>query len=249
MSTLYLHAVGLDGHVWDDVTAALADHDALVPDLPGHGAEPALPGPVTLAALVDHLAALVDAHGDGPVDVVGLSLGSMLAQQLAVHRPDRVRSLVLACGGMATDPEVSRGRAATTREEGMAPTVPTTLRRWFSPEALATPDHPGVAYARRRLLTDDPRVVAECWDAMASHDLREALGGIHAPTTVVAASGDASVPPAAMRAVAERVPDARYVEIAGPHIVVLENAAAFARVLEEHRSRVGARVGSGRHGS
>lgn len=244
MTTLYLHAVGLDGHAWDDVTAEVADRDALVPDLPGHGIAPALAGPVFLGALVDHLTALVEARADGPVDVVGLSLGSMLAQQLAVHRPDHVRSLVLACGGMVTDPAVSRQRAATTREQGMAPTVPATLRRWFTADALADPDHPGVAYARRRLLTDDPGVIADYWDAMATHDSREGLSGVRVPTTVVGASGDASVPPCAMQAVAERIPGARYVELDGPHIVVLENAAGFARVVGEHRSRFGAEAGS-----
>lgn len=244
MTILYLHAVGLDGRVWDDVIAMTADDDALAPDLPGHGSAPAPSGRVSLDALVDHLAALVAGRDDGPADVVGLSLGSMLAQQLAVHRPECVRSLVLACGGMATDPAVSRQRAATTREQGMAATVPDTLRRWFSPEALATPEHPGVDYARRRLLTDDPDVVADYWEAMGTHDLRDRLAEIRVPTTVVGATGDASVPPATMRAIAELVPGARYVEVAGPHIVVLEEAATFARVVDGHRGRVGAGIGS-----
>jgi pimeloyl-ACP methyl ester carboxylesterase len=240
VTILYLHAVGLGGQVWDDVAA---DEDALAPDLPGHGAAPALTGGVSLAALVDHLAALVRAQDDGPADVVGLSLGSMLAQQLAVHRPELVRSLVLACGGMATDPTVSRCRAVITREQGMAATVPETLQRWFSPEALAAPGHPGVDYARCRLLADDPEVVADYWEAMATHDLRDRLAEIRVPTTVVGATRDASVPPVAMRAVAELVPGADYVEMDGPHIVVLENPADFARAVGAHRSRVGARIG------
>ncbi|MCW2720195.1 alpha/beta fold hydrolase [Pseudonocardia sp.] len=234
MSTLYLHAVALDGRLW----AGVARAGALTPDLPGHGSAPPLDGPVTMATLTAHVAGLLD----GPADVVGISLGSMLAQQLAVHRPELVRSLVLASGGMATDPAVSRQRAENTRRVGMTGTLDATLDRWFTPAALADPDHPGVGYARPRLLADDPEVVAAYWDAMAGHDLREHLGGIRVPTTCIGATGDASVPVAAMRALAERVPGARMREIAGPHIVVLENGPAFAAEVERHLAWVDERV-------
>lgn len=230
----YLHAVALDGRLWDGVACP----GALTPDLPGLGTAPRLPGPLTMAALVDHVAGLLD----GPTHVVGLSLGSMIAQQLAVRRPELVRSLVLACGGMATDPAVSRARAADTRRDGMAGTLDTTLCRWFSEQALADPDHPGVAYARRRLLADDPAVVADYWDAMAGHDLAGRLAEITAPTTCVAAAGDVSVPVAAMQQVAERIPGARLRVVDGPHIAVLENPAGFTAVVDEHLARVGEEV-------
>jgi 3-oxoadipate enol-lactonase len=226
MTTVYLHAVALDGRLWQGVTP----DGALTPDLPGHGTAPPLERPVGFGALVDHVASLLD----GPADLVGISLGSMLAQQMAVRRPELVRSLVLACGGMATVPAVSLQRAADTRRDGMAATVPSTLERWFTPAVLAQPGHPGVAYARQRLLDDDPGVVADYWTAMAEHDLSERLGEIRVPTTVLAATSDVSVPVAAMQAVADRIPGSRFVTIDGPHIVVLENAAGFTDVVDAH---------------
>jgi 3-oxoadipate enol-lactonase len=226
VTVVYLHPIALDGSLW----SAVAPPEALTPDLPGFGTTPPLSGPVGMAELVEYVAGLLD----GPADLVGMSLGSMLAQQIAV------RSLVLACGGMRTDPAVSRQRAEDTRRDGMTGTVDETLRRWFTADALAAPDHPGVAYARRTLLADDPAVVADYWAAMADHDVTDELGAVRAPTTCLGATVDVSVPVAAMRAVAERIPGARFEEIPGPHIAVLEEPDAFAAAVAEHLQRVGA---------
>ena len=241
MTAFYLHAVGLDGTLWRGVARA----GARTPDLPGHGRAPALAGDVTMAALVEHVAGLIEESGGGPADLIGISLGSMVSQEVAVHRPDLVRSLVLACGGMRTDPAVSRQRAADTRSAGMSGTLDVTLRRWFTEAALTDPDHPGVARARARLLADDPAVIADYWAAMAGHDLSGgALGAVTVPTTCIGATSDASVPVAAMRAVADAIPGARMVEIPGPHIVVLEEPAGFVAAVDEHFAWVGQQVGA-----
>jgi 3-oxoadipate enol-lactonase len=120
----------------------------------------------------------------------------------------------------------------------MAGMLDTTLERWFTPAALADADHPGVGYARRTLLADDPDVFATYWDAMADHDLRDRIAGVRVPTTVVAAEGDLSVPVDAMRAIADLVDGARFEVIDGPHIVPLENPDGFRAVLARHRDRV-----------
>ncbi|MFC4942999.1 alpha/beta fold hydrolase [Pseudonocardia sp. GCM10023141] len=239
MTVVYLHAVGLDGALWTDV----ARPGALTPDLPGHGGAPRPAGPLTMAALVEHVADLIEEHGGGPADLVGISLGSMVAQQVAVHRPELVRSMVLACGGMRTDPAVSAQRSADTRLLGVTGTLDVTLRRWFTAAALADPDHPGVAWARARLLADDADVVADYWAAMAGHDLTGALGAVTVPTTCIGATADASVPVAAMRAVADAIPGGRMREIPGPHIVVLEEPAGFVAAVDEHLAWVDTQVG------
>ncbi len=229
MPTVFLHPIGLDARLWDD----FARPGDLALSFPGFG-DTRLAGPPTFAGLADFVADQLTE----PADLVGVSLGSMVAQHTALLRPDRVRSIVLACGGMATSPETSRQRARDTREGGMAGVLDQTLDRWFTPAALADEDHPGVGYARRRLLADDPEVFAAYWEAMAEHDLRDRIAGVRVPTTVVAAAGDKSVPVEAMRAIAELVDGARFEVIDGPHIVPLENADGFRAVLAGHLGRV-----------
>lgn len=230
MSVVFLHAIALDRGMWRDVAVA----GELTPDLPGHGIATPLDESVTFELLVEHVARLLD----GPADFVGLSLGSMLAQHIAIDRPELVRSLVLACGGMYVPEEVALQRAEDTLRLGMAATIPSTLERWFSPEALAEPDHPGVTYARRRLLDDDPKIVSAYWSAIARHDLRDRLHQITAPTTVIAATGDKAFPVGALRGLADAIPGARYVEITGPHILALENPIDLRSAIDEHLSRI-----------
>jgi 3-oxoadipate enol-lactonase len=225
LTTVYLHPVGLDGALWHDV----AVEDSLTPHFPGFG-DTALDGPVSFDRLVEHVAGLLTE----PADLVGMSLGSMVAQHVAVRRPDVVRSLVLCCGAAATKSEVSLARAEATRQGGMKAVLDTTLDRWFSAQTLGQQGHPGVEYARRRLLTDDPEVFAAYWQAMAEHDLRTELGAVRVPTTVLAGEQDRAVSVADMRELADHIPRSRFEVVPGPHILHLENPDGFTDVVRRH---------------
>jgi pimeloyl-ACP methyl ester carboxylesterase len=228
--TVFLHPIGLDARMWRDI----AGPGDLALSFPGFGDPPSADAP-GFPGLVE----FVTSRLTQPADLVGVSLGSMVAQHIAVSRPDAVRSLLLACGGAATDPVSARQRARAARATGMAGVLRSTLERWFSADALADRTHPGVAYARERLLDDDPEVFAAYWEMMAGHDVRDRLSDVTVPTTVLAASGDRAVPVTAMRGVADRVAGARFEVIDGPHIVPLENRAGFVDVLRRHLDRVG----------
>jgi pimeloyl-ACP methyl ester carboxylesterase len=230
---VYLHPVGLDGRFWDGVAVA----GALTPDLPGFGDTPPA-GSLSFAELVDFVAGLLPA-GE-PADIVGLSLGSMVAQHVAIRRPELVRSVVFACGSAAAGAEACLQRAEQTRDSGMEGVLVSTLERWFSPQALATEGHPGVAYARRRLLADDPATFAGYWEAMAEHDLTSSMETVRVPVTVIAATADAAVPVSVMADLADRIPGARLETIDGPHMVPLEDAAGFAALVTRHLERVAA---------
>jgi 3-oxoadipate enol-lactonase len=233
VSVLYLHPVGLDGHVWDEV----AVDGGLAPSFPGFGETPRLDQAPSFAAMVEFVAAQLD--GSGPADIVGCSLGSMVAQHVAVDRPGLVRSLVLACGAGRTSADAARQRAAASRAGGMAAVLPSTLERWLTPEALAQDGHPGLAYARDRLLRDDPEVFASYWDFMAGHDMMDTLGQIRVPVTVIAAESDRAAPVAAMAETASRIPGARFEQMPGPHILPLENAAGLRDAIARHLGQFG----------
>jgi 3-oxoadipate enol-lactonase len=226
---VFLHPIGLDRHIWADVHVP----DAASLDLPGHGGTPAVDR-VSLAGLVDYVLAQLT----GPATLVGLSLGGMVAQQVALREPAAVTSLVVACSTSASDPTVMLERAAATRQAGMAGVLDTTLERWFTPAALATPGHPGVEYARRRLLADDPEVVAQYWEAMAAHDVRARLPSLKVPATFIAGAADRASSVAVLEGMAEAVPDAVLRVLDGPHMLPLERPREFTEVLSEHLERV-----------
>jgi 3-oxoadipate enol-lactonase len=225
MPVLYLHPIGLDGRLWQGIAA----ESALTPDFPGFGAS-TLVGRPTFDLLVDSVAALLTE----PADIIGVSLGSMVAQHVAVERPELVRSLVLACGSARAHAEASRQRAAATRAGGMTAVLPSTLERWLTESTRSTPGHPAVGYVTQCLLGDDPEVFASYWDEMAGHDMLDSLGLIDVPTTVIAADSDRAVPVPEMAEAAGRIPGARFEVLPGPHILPLENQAGFRDAVTRH---------------
>ena len=188
-----------------------------------------------MASLADEVAQSYD----GPIDVAGCSLGAMVAMHLAIRHPDRVRSLFAACTGPSADPDVMEQRAADAERLGMAGVLEVTLERWFTAAALAQrPEHPGVTYARERLLALDPHAFADGWRAIGGHDARAQLGHVTATTTVVAGTADAAASVERVKGISDRVPGARLVILDGPHMMLLEQPVAFGGALADHLERV-----------
>ena len=157
--------IALDAGCWERVP--LPDIPTVKHVFPGFGGRPRAATQPTMASLADEVAASYE----GPLDVVGVSLGGMVAQHLTIRHPDRVRSLLTACTGASADPATMAQRAADAETLGMAGVLDVTLRRWFTEPLLAVePEHPGVAYARRTLLALDPHCFADGWRAIGGHD-------------------------------------------------------------------------------
>jgi 3-oxoadipate enol-lactonase len=231
-STLVLlHPVGLNGGSF----SFLSFDDAAMPDLLGHGSRPRSPG-MTLERIADDVAANVA----GPLHLAGFSFGGMVAIQLALRHPERVRSLLVACAPAAVDRDVILARADLA-EAGMEGALDSTLRRWFTPAALAQPGHPGVEYSRASLLALDPLAFADGWRAIAGHDAVDRLHELDLPVTCLAGTHDVSSPPDQVRVIADGVDGARFVQIDAPHIAYLEEPAAVAAVITEHLAGIALR--------
>jgi 3-oxoadipate enol-lactonase len=228
VTLVLLPPVGLDERCWDWL-------DLPVPAIrhvyPGFGGRPAGDQPADLDAWADEVAGL---GGGEPLDVAGISMGSMIAQHLALRHPDRVNSLLLACTGGSADPATALARAAAAEAGGMTGLAEPTLARWFTAGALAQPGHPGVAYARAALLALDPASWAAGWRAIARHDVLARLGAVTAPVTCIAGAGDLAAPPERVRRLAGAIPGARFTVLDGPHMIHLENPAAFSAALAAH---------------
>lgn len=232
---LLLHPVGLDRHAWDDVASRLAAHHRVVaPSLRGHGTSPAEPGPWTMQDLAADVHRLLNGGDYGPVHVIGMSMGGMVAQQLALDHPDDVASLVLIATAAGFDADTratlrTRGRQAL--DGGMATVVDETLARW-----VTTHDRSDavLGYLRRRLLDDDPRAWAHSWQAIADFDIRQRLGEIDRPALVLGGTADASITPAVSAALAAALPAATLQIVTdAAHLAPLERPAQYATLITE----------------
>lgn len=225
MAVLFLHPVGLDRHA-----AAFLDlPDVTAVTFPGHGdRRRARPG-LTLADMADEIAG----HHTGPFDVVGASLGAMVAMHLALDHPGLVRSLVLACTTPDGATETMEARAAATEERGSAGMLDDTMTRWFTADGLASGAQ-YLDYSRDRLLAMDPGALADTWRAIGTHHVVDRLGKITVPTTCIAGRVDASTPLEVMRDLDDRLPTSRLVELDAPHMAFMENADEFAAAVRAH---------------
>jgi 3-oxoadipate enol-lactonase len=97
-----------------------------------------------------------------------------------------------------------------------------------------TGGHPGVQYARERLLGDAPEAFAASWRALADQDAAAGLPSLRVPVTVLHAESDVTGSAAAKAAMVARMPHARLAAVPGPHMVQLENPAAFQQAVIGH---------------
>jgi 3-oxoadipate enol-lactonase len=231
---LLLHPLGVDRSFWDVVLPALDGFEVLTYDFPGHGRTPAPEEPYTIEDLADQARALLRQGGHAPVDVVGVSLGGLVAQRLAADAPDLVRRLVVV-DAVAVYPEpmreMWRDRAARAPLEGVEPFLEPTLALWFTADRLAE-GGPVVEQARRSFLAGEGKGYALACRALADVDLTDALDRITAPTLVVCGADDAPPFTAAARDLGDRLPDARLVWLApARHAGVLEQPGQFSEAL------------------
>jgi pimeloyl-ACP methyl ester carboxylesterase len=103
-TVMFLHGVSLDSTSWTPLLRAAGPvgQPWLLVDMPGFGRSDPLPGPTSLDALCAALVDVVDDVADGPVHVVGHSMGGFVALHLAATRPDRVRTLATLSGSYVT---------------------------------------------------------------------------------------------------------------------------------------------------
>ncbi len=230
MKLLLLPPIGNDIGCW----RWLAAREARPHLYPGHGQRPQS---MTLAELADDAIAVEE----GEVDLLGVAMGGVIAQHILLRHPDRVRSAVLACTSGRSDSKALLARAEAAETRGMAAVTSSTLERWFTPNALAQPEHPGVAYARASLLGVDPYALGDAWRALATHDVIDQLGGVRAPVTVVAGTEDTTTPVSRIESLQTRIPGSRMELLPGPHMIHLEEPDQLRALLERHLAWVESR--------
>lgn len=241
-----IQGVGVCGKAWKPQVDRLSLlHQCLTFDNRGMGgSQPA--GALTIEQMAHDAIALMDAEGWYAVHVVGHSMGGLIAQQLALLAPERVRSLSLLC-------TFARGADATKITAQMAWIGLRTrvgLRSWRRRAFLTLVSPPGTVPADSEKLAahvselfghdigDQPPVVMKQLAAMKRHDVTSRLGELGSiRTLVVSARHDLIAPPASGRAIAAGIPNARFVELAdAAHGAPILDAERINALLLEHLS-------------
>ncbi|MFK7944596.1 MAG: 3-oxoadipate enol-lactonase [Paracoccaceae bacterium] len=228
---LFANSLGTDLRLWDAVLPLLPRGLRFVRyDKRGHGLSDCPDGPYTMETLTADAAALIEGLALGPVAVVGLSIGGMIAQGLAAGRPDLVNGAVLSCTAarMGT-PEIWEGRMAAVRAGGIDSIADAVMERWFSPSFRASPK----MSPWRNMLTRTPVAgYLGCSGALATADLTSSTPGIDRPVMAIAGEVDGSSPPAVVKATADLIKGARFHTVPGVgHLPCVEAPEAYAALI------------------
>jgi pimeloyl-ACP methyl ester carboxylesterase len=247
---ILIHGLGNPGaRDWAQVIPALAaGYDVYALDLPGFGASDKGNHLYSPANYVRVLDALFAGRLKRPANVVGHSMGGVIALAYAIAYPDRVRRLIVADAAGVLHRSVYGeflGRAMAERKVGAENPWFEMLARLITVQAENLPPKGALSIespqVRQRLLRGDPKTIAAF--ALAEHDLSRGLRAIRAPTLIIWSSDDKVAPLRTGQALASAIPGARLAVIAdaghAPQLMQPERFNALLR--DELRGKLDAR--------
>lgn len=240
---LMIQGLGASKNAWNLQRIAMATRFRIISfDNRGAGRSDKPEESFTLEQMADDAIAVLDAAGIDTAHVVGASMGGVISQIVAVKFPHRVRSLTLVCTACRNHPwrqELLQTWAKTAADKGMIEVgkvaaqwvmSPRSFRRlvpaftWMGPLAALRPRHSFVSQIDAILNTRE--------------DLVEQLSTITAPTMVIVGNQDILTPRGDSEEIAERIPNAELVVIAGAaHGLMMEHSSTFNRILIEFLQR------------
>jgi 3-oxoadipate enol-lactonase len=229
------HALGCNLQMWDpQMTALEGRFRVLRYDTRGHGASDVPAGAYTLEQLVADAAGLLDALSIEKVHFVGLSMGGMIAQGLALSHPERLDRLALCDTSAFMPPQaqpIVQERIETARKEGLSALVDSTLERWFTPDYLRQKGA-GVDMIRNIFLASPLAGYIGCAEAMRQLNYLDELSRIRRPTLVMVGAEDPGTPVAASQAIHERIEGSKLVILpSASHLGNIEQAELFNTTL------------------
>ena len=235
-TVVFLHGAGMDHTAWSLHDRWFAHHgyNVLAPDLPGHGRSSG--GPVaTIAEMADWTAALLDAAGAATAKLIGHSMGSLIALELAARHPAKVSRLALigTAATMTVGPDLLKAAEANNHD------AVDMISIW----GLGHQAELGGSLAPGLWMRGGAqRILERCKEGVLFNDLSAcnayqnaiaAAATIKVPVTLVLGERDMMTPAKAGRALAAALPGSRTVVLAGAgHMMMAERPDELLAALE-----------------
>jgi len=233
VALLLVHALGTSHRIYDGVLEALRWRGPVLRyDLRGHGLSEVGQQPYSIVSLARDASQLLDRCGVQSVVVCGLSVGGLIAQQLALS-DRRVRGAVLCATAARIGTAAGwRARIEQVRAEGVAGVTEVVLGRWFAPAFRAS--QPDLVSGYRCLLERTPEAgYLAMLGALAEADLSEQVRQIAVPTLVISGELDEATTPGDGERLASLIPGARFTSLRGAsHLLSVEQPSEVAAAIE-----------------
>jgi len=236
------HSLSTDLTMWKpQMKVLLRSYRVLRYDTRGHGGTDAPEGPYTLEKLAEDVRALLRALGIPKTHFMGISMGGMIGQVLALQAPELLRSLIL-CDTTSEIPEdagpVWDDRIRTAETQGMEAHVSATIERWFTPGFQR--DRPEViAEVSAMISATKPKGYIGCAHAIRHLNVTDRLSRIRVPTLIIVGEDDPGTPVSASRTIHEKIDGSELVILkSASHLSNIEQAEAFNRSVSSFLDRI-----------
>ncbi|MBY6067431.1 3-oxoadipate enol-lactonase [Leisingera aquaemixtae] len=206
---VFANSLGTDLRVWDAVVERLPAGLRIIRyDKRGHGLSSCPPAPYSMGALVRDAERLLDHLDVRDCMFVGLSIGGMIAQGLAVKRLDQIRALVLSnTAAKIGTAEMWKERVRTVQSDGIEALADAVMERWFARGFRSAPE---LQLWRNMLVQQSRDGYAGCCAAIAGTDFYTPTSGLRLPCLGIAGSEDGSTPPDLVRETVDLIPGSQF---------------------------------------
>jgi 3-oxoadipate enol-lactonase len=234
------HCFGSDHRYWDCHLPAVDGYRILRYDTRGHGQSDCPPGPYTLQRLATDVIDLINALSIDKMHFVGVSMGGMIGQTLALQHADRLTSLTLAnspCHYSEAQVALWLERSQLVSEQGIAAVKEVLMQRWFTDQA-AKDQSPGYVYIDQAFSRFSAESFAAATAAICQINTTEDLRRISLPVLLFGSPDDPGVPVEVSELMADRIPDSTLHWLApSRHLATLECVEDFNRLLQTFLSK------------
>ncbi len=238
-TVVFANSLGTNLHLWDAVLPLLPDGLRIVRmDKRGHGRSSVPDAPYSMGMLVSDAEAVCDALNVRDAMFVGLSIGGMIAQGLAVKRLDIIRSLVLSnTAARIGTPKLWQDRIDTVRAKGLETLVDGIMQKWFTRPFCASPL---VTPWKEMVCSTPAEGYCGCCAAVSGTDFYTPTSGLRLPTLGIAGSEDGSTPVDLVRETVDVIPGSKFHIIRkSGHLPCVEQPEEYTALLTQFMKDTG----------
>ena len=236
---VFSNSLGTDMRIWDEVIYYLPKNLKILRyDKRGHGLSDCTNSPYSMGTLVKDIEALMDNLKLKNSLFIGLSIGGMIAQGLAVKRLDLVRAMALSnTAARIGNCQIWEDRINKVKSSGMKALTEETMKRWFSDDFLESKE----IYKWKNMFE---RQTLEgyigCAHAISGTDFYTPTSTLRLPTIAIAGAEDGSTPPDLVRETSDLIPGSKFNLIKGTgHIPCVEAPIKYANILSGFMKELG----------
>ena len=236
---VFSNSLGTDMRIWDGVLSYLPKNLKILRyDKRGHGLSDCTNSPYSMGTLVKDIEALMDSLKLKNSLFIGLSIGGMIAQGLALKRLDLVGAMALSnTAARIGNRQIWEERINKVKSSGLKALTEETMRRWFSDDFFESKE----IYKWKNMFERQPlEGYIGCAHAISGTDFYTPTSSLRLPTIAIAGSEDGSTPPDLVRETSDLIPGSKFNLIKGAgHIPCVEAPIKYANILSGFMKELG----------